>query len=158
MAAPIVIVGSLSKFSKGNSSTVVQRAVLMTWLTSGQIFGLFMALAMQSRSEVSEGIAKDPLLASGAEYKDLVTDELLQRLDINAEPEWRNKFRPSVFVFNLIKMTTLWPLILLARVPPEIGALSIYATNALVYGVTALSGFVIVGQMLLDYGNCIRVY
>jgi hypothetical protein len=142
MAAPLVIVGSLSMFRKGNSSTVVQRAVLMTWLGSGQICGLLLAWAMQSGSDVSAALARDPSLTSTAQYKALVTDELLQRLNINADPEWRNQFQPSHFVCEL---PTLWPLMLLARAPPEIGAFLIYVFNALVYGVSAFWGFVIVG-------------
>lgn len=43
-------------------------------------------------------------------------------------------------------------------VSPATGAFFIDLFIALFIGVAANWGFVIVGQMLLDYGNCIRVY
>jgi hypothetical protein len=158
MAAPLVIVGCLSKFHEGTSSTPVQRGVLMTWLASGQIFGILMAVLMRDRNNFSENFVKAPAFTDSADRKALITDELLQRLDINADQESRRKFESMVSLFELTNFAAMKPVVSLVRAFPEITALYLYMANAVVYGICGIWGFVIVGQMLLDYGNCIRVY
>lgn len=153
MAAPLVIVGCLSKFHNGTSSNILQRYVMMMWLVSGQIFGAFLAGYQGDR-----GSQVRSWFVNSAARKILITDELLQRLDINADQETRRKFESMVSRFELKKFAAMKPVVFLTRAFPEFQALSAYMYFAIVYNICGVAGFVIVGQMLLDYGDCIRIY
>ena len=124
----------------------------MTWLVSGQIFGIVMATLMRDRS-MSDTIMRDFRSGNSAKRKALITDQLLQRLGIDTNQDSRRKLESLV-----PSDPTPGFLIFLMKTFPEFVALYVYMVNALVYGVCGLWGFVIVGQMLLNYGNCIRVY
>lgn len=153
MAAPLVIVGCLSKFHNGTSSTGLQRYVLMVWLVLGQLLGPILAEWQKERGSTEMDWA-----TYSADREALITDELLRRLDINADQESRRKFDAVVSRLELRKFAAMKPVVFLSRAFPEFQALSLYMYFAIAYNICSIWGFVIVGQMLLDYGDCIRIY
>lgn len=130
----------------------------MTWLAAGQVFGLFLAFVMHQRGEIPTHMMEDP--KDRLQELNLLTDELLRRLDIITDNETRSRFQTVISGLHTYRSLLLWPIWLMARSSAKtiVYTFFIYTGNALIYGITAIWGFVIVGQMLLDYGNCIRVY
>ena len=160
VAAPVAIVGALSWFDAGTSSTSTQRRVLMAWLGTGQLCGLIMAVAILGSDAASQ---VEPLnIWSAFSSRGLATPELLRRLDIE------DNANTTLYLIEMIRLPVktaiyclFWPyrgISLLLLQLPEAGELVLFIATASVYGFPAIWGFIIVIQMLKNYGNCIRVY
>lgn len=130
----------------------------MIWLGMGQGFGLMMAIAIL-HSEYADAANTFLHFWSPKSRKHLITPELLQRLGINGTTEasrWFHFLKSAVKVYGLL---WYWPYALICRFfDEEDASKATLLFSSLVYGTPAIWGFVIIINMLRDYGNCIRVY
>jgi hypothetical protein len=161
VAAPIVIVGGLSGFQAGRSSTLTQRGVLMGWLGVGQVFGLVMAMNIL-RSNTSSQKTFYRIYWSffgGLSRRHLITPELLKRLDLGDRTSGIQLVDKFLMLKNYVmaQFASFFKFAMTFASPEAMGKFSILM-SAIVWGFPAFWGFVIIAEMLLDYGNCIRIY
>ncbi|KAH7200587.1 hypothetical protein BKA60DRAFT_528931, partial [Fusarium oxysporum] len=159
VGAPVAIVGGMSKFRAGTESTPTQRGVLMAWLGAGQLFGLCLAgLIILTDFRFVRRV----LDAIRLNTEFTLSDQLLRTLDIyDTYHSWKTHILFKIILWSVkaCYYNFMWPIIILSMSKaPDISELLFYTGIALVYGVPAIWGFIIVGQMLKAYGNCIRIY
>jgi hypothetical protein len=165
VGAPIAIVGAISRFSRGNS-THYQRVAILLWLFTGQIFGLFSALGQLSLAKVRDhfrmiGLRSFTKIWSSRHHRTFsLTPALLERLGLDPEKTAPGLYRTFLVAVKIAKSFTFWPykLLDLSASVPEASFFVIVALATTMYGFASIWGFVVVGQMLVDYGNCFRVY
>ena len=131
----------------------------MAWLGTGQLCGLMMAVAIRGFDAASQVELFD--IWNAFSSRGLATPELLRRLDIEDNAN-------TNFYIEMIRLSVktgnyclFWPyrgISLLLLQLPEAGELVLFIATTSVYGFPAIWGFIIVIQMLKNYGNCIRVY
>ena len=163
VCALFAIVGGISKFQKGHSR-YHQRVVSMLWLVTGQLFGLILAtsqidFARRNNADVAEALSGT---LSSFRDKEVASPDLLERLGLDPEarlPYLARLFKPAGKVYWYY---TFWSLMASSsffnRLKPDVSIFVILIFAIAIYGATSIAGFVIVGQMLVEYGNCIRVY
>jgi hypothetical protein len=144
---PVAIIGGISKFRPG-SSTKTQRAVLMTWLGVGQFFGAVLSGFLRDSALASNTLNPRPMYLPYT-----TTEELWTRLGL---PDNMQLLTSSMLMlFSSPGLSLLW---ITLKNSPEVKDFLVFASVYLLYGVPSIWGFIIVAQMFLDYGNCIRVY
>lgn len=148
LIAPLAIVGGISRFHVGNS-TPVQRGVLMTWLSIGQIFGALYALFIISEQD-------NPVFMSRE-----ISGALLANFGLDTTRDTYSWWKLSNWPAEILRLPyaiRIWGAALVNARGPEANFVVFDGLYALIYGIPAIWGFVIVAQMLSEYGNCIRVY
>jgi hypothetical protein len=164
VGASIAIVGGISGFRKGNS-THYQRVATMLWLFTRQIFGLISARGQLKLAKVRDHFQVASLRSftsiwDSRHHTSPLTPALLERLGLDPvrpEPVFFGAFMVAV---KMLKSYTFWPykLLGLSASVPEASFFVIVVLGTTMYGFASIWGFIVVGQMLMEYGNCFRVY
>lgn len=124
----------------------------MTWLAIGQVLGLIFTIMFQIDTSLLSSLGPDPPFWAGLDVSQLLTNLDLPEV---SHTTWTQTLATRFYSFwsSVMSSPLLYPTTLLHSTP-EFGYCLVY----LCYGVPSIWGFVIVAQMLLDYGNCIRIY
>jgi hypothetical protein len=137
----------------------------MLWLATGQIFGFISATGQLSLAEVRDhflvtGLKSFTSIWGSRHRTSLLTPALLERLGIDPEKPEPDLFKVFMVAVKIFKYYVFWPykLLGLSASVPEISFFVIVTFANMVYGFASIWGFIVVGQMLTEYGNCFRVY
>lgn len=145
-AIPYAVIGSLTHF-RAAQSTKAQRILTMFWLTSGVYIGAaipFWGFGFQEMKDILKAWAK-------ARADDRADD----RAEGWTKVRIFSKTRPQLFRYRSYDTNPEFLLKVRDRIKAKIRAGFVFAfLGSLVFGASAVGGFIVVGQMLRDYGSC----
>ena len=139
----LVINGVLTRFKAGNS-THAQRVWTMTWLAFGIMGGSFKNAEVKEPGEASQSSAFRFAKFLGVETRMVKLSGWKQRSELRFAEFLGVELTRTLFDSRYAEST--------------VPGLTWTLTIVFVYGAIAIGGFVVVCQMLLQYGNCTQIY
>lgn len=155
---PLAIICIISKMELGRNSSATQLSVQMTWACSQPLAGVIQALGLFHGQGISAGPA--PILQKfWSNNNRRLTPELFRRLGFHSSVYGSLQHRMIRLMYRLWVRSHTVPLRLLTllRYPFAVGDTYLAPFFFLCF-VPAIWGLVILGGMLKEYGNCVRVY
>lgn len=158
----IGLIAGLTKFHAGDSSTT-ERGIMMAWLASG-LYGF--CLPLLSTLELLKVLFLFPLIVhlylTGApefmhhslQFGRILRDSAQTKGDIDWKERFKTFFKSNTKLNFEILGSIKFPLF------PQLPALFLYAFALIPLGIfiPPIWGFVLVGRMLTEWGDCVRLY
>ncbi|TGO22119.1 hypothetical protein BPAE_0181g00020 [Botrytis paeoniae] len=155
------LIAGLTKFHSGESS-VTERGIMMTWLASG-LYGF--CLPLLSTLELLKILFLFPIILSlclsgvpNFYHTSYEIDKTLRNEEQSVTGDWKKKTKKFVRVYTKVALKMFVAISPNFGPQPAAALLYVFAFIPLGIFIPPIWGFVLVGRMITEWGDCVRLY